>query len=513
MEPASETLPRIWFDASMPGGIAGEEGFGRDDCECNCDYPCRPLNDPHYAVPPYLTPRSLLVQPRLLHTQPLADDHWLVADPLGRGAVAVLDPSARLIFERFRTRSSVEQVVRSLPQWDEDAILALVTQLAQLGLLCEEENAPPPPRTCADTLVAWLHITNRCPSRCQYCYLTKTDEHMDLATAYASVDAVIRSARLNQFRAVKLKYAGGEAATQIDTVFAAHDYALVQTREADLSLEAVLLSGGVGLGPRAIAGLKARGIRLMLSLDGLGANHDAQRPLANGGASFATVDRTLRYAQASGLAPHISVTLAAHNLAGLPELITYLLDLDLAFSINYYRESAAVARPEGLLYAEEEMILAMRAAFAVLEARLPARSLLGCLLDRADLRLPHQLPCGVGANYLVISQRGEVAKCQMEIERAITMIAAVDPLSTLRNDRDGLINLPVDEREGCCDCLWRYWCGGGCPSLTFRHTGRYNTRSPNCTIYAELYPNVLRLEGLRLLAHTAPWVPEPAAAL
>jgi uncharacterized protein len=61
----------------------------------------------------------------------------------------------------------------------------------------------------------------------------------------------------------------------------------------------------------------------------------------------------------------------------------------------------------------------------------------------------------------------------------------------------------VDEKEGCRDCTWRYWCSGGCPVATFRATGRYDIKSPNCAIYKAIYPEALRLEGLRLLKYVA----------
>lgn len=66
-------------------------------------------------------------------------------------------------------------------------------------------------------------------------------------------------------------------------------------------------------------------------------------------------------------------------------------------------------------------------------------------------------------------------------------------------DPSGVQNLSVEEKEGCKTCLWKYWCAGGCPLSTFRATGRYDVKSPNCHIYKALYPEVVRLEGLRLL--------------
>ena len=54
---------------------------------------------------------------------------------------------------------------------------------------------------------------------------------------------------------------------------------------------------------------------------------------------------------------------------------------------------------------------------------------------------------------------------------------------------------------GCRDCEWKYWCAGGCPLTTYRATGRYDVKSPNCNIYKAIYPQAMRLEGLRLLKY------------
>jgi uncharacterized protein len=76
-----------------------------------------------------------------------------------------------------------------------------------------------------------------------------------------------------------------------------------------------------------------------------------------------------------------------------------------------------------------------------------------------------------------------------------------DPLDTLQRDRAGAQNLPVEQKETCADCAWRYWCAGGCALLTHQATGRYNAPSPNCAIYRSLFPDIIRLEGLRVLSH------------
>lgn len=126
---------------------------------------------------------------------------------------------------------------------------------------------------------------------------------------------------------------------------------------------------------------------------------------------------------------------------------------------------------------------------------------------KAALVLTHferQRSCGVGQDYVVIDQRGQVAKCHMEIERTLGDIFSDDPLQLVRRDETTALNLAVDEKAGCRDCTWRYWCSGGCTVATFRATGRYDIKSPNCNIYKAIYPQALRLEGLRLLKY-ATW--------
>jgi len=89
----------------------------------------------------------------------------------------------------------------------------------------------------------------------------------------------------------------------------------------------------------------------------------------------------------------------------------------------------------------------------------------------------------------------------MQMHVPISDAWAEDPLRVLRTDRIGVQNISVEEKEGCRQCPWRYWCAGGCPLETFRITGRYDVKSPNCNIYRALFPEALRLEGLRLLKY------------
>lgn len=465
--------------------------------------------DPQIDLP-LLIDQSLLqgrqfVKAPLLYVSECAPGRWIVCYPTGKGRVAVVDQEALDLLEAFRSPISLSQIIEQQTQWSFATLVRLFEQFLRLGLIsfADTPSRPVFPDETT-TLSAWLHISNACNLACSYCYISKTTEHMQEDIAYRSVDAIFRSAVRRNVRSLLLKYAGGEASLLMPRVCALHDYAAKLAHEYGIQLQAFMLSNGVMLTQRTIEALKTRQIGLMISLDGLEADHDSQRPFANGMGSFRYVERTLQRLRENDLTPHVSVTISQRNLAGVPRLLEYLLERDLPFSLNYYRENACSSHLHDLQFAEREMIETMRGVFALLERRLPRRNLLSALLDKADLENPHEHTCGAGHNYLVIDQRGGIAKCHADLRSTITTIDDDDPLLTIQEDCTGLQNRAVDEKEGCRSCQWRYWCTGGCPLLTWKITGRSDRRSPNCAIYQALFPEVLRLEALRLLTYKTP---------
>jgi uncharacterized protein len=481
----------------------------QNDCDCACpatpatNIPARPLRE-HMRL--RLHPRA-----RFIELEMGNEELRIASEPTGDSQFAIRDSqfllfipsvlSGVVVSRDLRDRLLALGAARALADLRDAMPQELIERCFTLGILVDD--LPPEPPASSDVLVAWLHVTNACNLRCSYCYLAKNHEAMSAATGRAAVDAIVRSALQHGYRAIKLKFAGGEASLNLALVWELHDYALAATAAHGLALEAVVLSNGVGLSRAGLREIQQRGIRLMISLDGLAAENDAQRVFANGRGSVAAVARTIERAREIGLRPDISVTVSGQSAGGLAALAGWLLDRDLPFNLNFYRENDCSTGYAALQLDEQRIVAGMLAAFGVIEQRLPARSLLSALVDRANLAAAHSKTCGVGESYMVIDQHGGVAKCQMEIERPITSVYAADPLGTIRADTIGVRNLPVQEKEGCRDCAWQLWCAGGCAVATFRATGRYDVRSPNCGIYTALYPAAVRLEGLRLLKYGA----------
>ncbi len=464
----------------------------RGQCDCDCDCACVSAPSFSFADAPQ---SALWRKAENLYSLPLSSEYRIFRSS-ANGELAVLDLHAVAVLNDFSAPLSLEKAGAS------NQTLWMANQLAALGFLTPQQNsvcAPAP--SLIPTLAAWLHLTDRCNLRCDYCYLPHIREDMSHETGHAAVDAIFRSAKINDFKQVKIKYAGGEPLLRYSLILELHTYAKALADMHGLILEEVVLSNGTLLTAEMAQTFKMLDIRLMISLDGLGDYHDGQRPYASGRGSFKDVAEAVELSLANGLAPTISVTVSSRTANGLPALVSWILERDLPFSLNFYRENELSASREDLRLDEEKIICGMLAAFKVIEEHLPKRSFLGSILDRANLSFPHAHTCAVGQNYLVFDQNGRVAKCQMQIQQPVTNVQAEDPLAAVRSDQAGVQNISVEEKVGCKNCEWKYWCAGGCPLETHRVTGRYDVQSPNCNIYKALLPEALRLEGLRLLKY------------
>ena len=373
-------------------------------------------------------------------------------------------------------------------------------QLARAGLLQPLDAVPAAARPAPGELTAWLHVTNACNLECPYCYVNKSTEHMSPETGLRAVEAVFRAATHGDFDTVRLKYAGGESTLHLRLVRLLHDRAVEMARETGLRLREVMLTNGVHLRPEDADWLAEAGLKVVVSLDGVGELHNRLRPMRNRPDvdTFARVEHTMdRVFMRRGLQPDVTMTVTGVNAHGAADVARWaMIERGLPTRFSFYRANALSRCRRDLELEEEALIAGMQDAYAALEAELPLWPFAHGLVDRAGM-MPHAHACGVGLNYLVITHTGATAQCQMHLGRPVHPDVDGDLLAAV--SAGPILNLHVEEKEGCRDCTFRFACAGGCPLETYRVTGRWDVRSPNCRIYQTLLPLAWRLEGLRLL--------------
>lgn len=431
----------------------------------------------------------------------ITTDFSVLHSPVVYGPI-VMHRDVMPVLRCFENPHTMTQVHPMLPGWQKEKIDYLLDVLVQLGLVSTMEIGEVGNLTeNSTTLVSWLHVTDRCNLQCAYCYLPHRPLDMTFETGRNAIAATIRSALAHGYSNVKLKYGGGEPMLRFPLIVDLHRYAHELAKRHDLQLAGLVLSNGTLLTAEIVETLQELDLQLMISLDGLGSSHDCQRAFADGQSSSNVVVSAIELAISYDLVPDISITVSGRNANGLSMLLAWVLDRDLPFSLNFYRKNDYSACHTDLELEEECFIAAMLSAYRIIEAKLPRRSLLASLVDRTDLSAAHLRTCGAGHSYLVFDPKGKVAKCQMDIEHSVGDASVPDPLSAVRESSTGVCNLPVDQKPACRECQWRYWCAGGCPLMAYRAFGRYSTRSPYCRTYRTLYPEVIRLEALRLLKY------------
>ena len=505
MSSFSIAAPKLWF------GMHGHGSFlSVSQCEGDCDCACpisMNVNDKWALVKTFAQQLSTgKIQSIRLNRDTYLDrtsEHLVALNAEDDRIVVLDDQASRLLSYLPGTQKELREW---LPEWSSEVFGQTTALLLAFNVL----SSPQAQRTnvvpeASETLVAWFHLTNQCNLSCKYCYVTPGNQRMALSTAQRAVEAVFRSALAHGYTSVKLKYAGGEPTLNFGSLRAAQKQAETLSAQTGIDLGTVLLTNGVHITDDQMDTLLAHNIRIAVSLDGVGRYQDGQRPLADhSGSSFELVTHTLERLLARGISPHISITITKQSLAGLPELVEYLLDRELRFSFNFYREPDHSSEQSALAFTPDEMIEGLKSAFQVIERRLPEYSLLSNLADRADLQAPHLRTCSVGQDYMAIDCNGNVSKCQMDMGYPLTTIDAYDPLALVRADTNRVQNLVVDQKE-CWGCIWRYRCAGGCPRSTFQRTRRYDAKSPLCQVYQAILPEVVRLEALRLLKYQEPW--------
>ncbi|OQY27763.1 MAG: hypothetical protein B6244_09670 [Candidatus Cloacimonetes bacterium 4572_55] len=503
---------------SVPFLIRGKDqsaSVSQCQCDCACETPLSSvksgrLDQDQLGLADAIVSDTRYIRSPIYSVNPITIGFSRFFAILGPDGVSTANSSALEVIDYFQQYNSFQEASSHWEKkWGKDQAQKILNELIESKIIVPEGHAESELTRKSEVLSAWLHITDRCNLRCAYCYLPHKKEDMSLETGKKAIDAIFRSAVKHNYREIKLKYAGGEPLLNFEKVRVLHDYALDLARpglfsKEGISLRGIILSNGTRLTPDMVHAMRSSGLNLMISLDSIKSKQGNPRTYADGRDSSADVVESIETALDHGLVPDISVTVSGRNANELPEIVTWLMERDISFSLNFYRENDYSAKQDDLQLEEEKIIESMRAAYKIIEENLPDRALLNCLIDRVSISAPHETACAAGESYLVFDPQGNVRKCQMQDPVSDSISASIkddDPLGKIRADTQGIQNFSVDEKSECASCEWKYWCAGGCPLTAYRTTGSYQKKSPNCHIYQELLPDAVRLEGLRLLEH------------
>ncbi|HJQ36794.1 MAG TPA: radical SAM protein [Thermoanaerobaculia bacterium] len=315
-----------------------------------------------------------------------------------------------------------------------------------------------------------LAVAQKCNLGCTYCYAQQGDfggaaKNMPLQTAIDAIDLLPAGEKVN------IAFLGGEPLINRDVVRRATEYAAA--RGATFSIT----TNGTLLREDDAEFFEKHAFAVTISIDGIGAAHDAQRPFKSGRGSFdelmTRVEPLLRMQRRMQVSARVTVT--PRNLA-LKETLDELLARGF-HSVGFSPMLTAPSHDNEMHARDLERMLAAMIECGD-ELRRRARrgeryafaNLVNALreLDRGTHR-PY--PCGAGASYLGVSADGELSACHRFVgDEAGAMGDLAQGPDRARQSR-WLDERHVMRQEPCRSCWARYLCGGGCHHEVI-HRGR-----------------------------------------
>ena len=134
-------------------------------------------------------------------------------------------------------------------------------------------------------------ITEECNLRCDYCYIRKVPRTMSEQTAAQSVDFLFENGRSDG--PLGIVFFGGEPLLEPGLIEFIHDRATARAAEAGRRATFSMTTNATLLHERNVALLRRLGVKVRISLDGIGASHDRHRRTVAGRGSFGLIERHL----------------------------------------------------------------------------------------------------------------------------------------------------------------------------------------------------------------------------
>lgn len=344
-----------------------------------------------------------------------------------------------------------------------------------------------------------IDLTKACNFACIYCFREPegSAKRMSPEKLEQICDSLIAYARRYPERPLSIQAWGGEPLLEIASIAQLRS----RFREGNLHPEIVIETNAALITPEIARTLFEHDIRVGISIDGIAAIHNLQRPTQTGLPSLALVERGIENLYRAGYQSFGTITVVTrHTLAHLQQVMDYFAhtlhlhsikfnlmrkndrNRDLAISLDevdgYVRTLLRCLRQ---LYEEKYPIVEQNVAQRIAN-----------LLFRPNNNICNACGCHGGYRMLSIDSSGDVFPCELSDypDYRLGNVSSGDFDDMVRNAR-GWNHEYFRERDlsPCGDCPWWYYCRGGC-----RSSVKYDTGSPlgidqtECRLNRVLYP-------------------------
>jgi uncharacterized protein len=384
-------------------------------------------------------------------------------------------------------------------------------------------------------LTVWIHTSNGCNLSCSYCYIPKLAKALTAERAIPHLMASEVSTRMIRglvavcqeegFGKVNLKFAGGEPTLNWDEVVRTCEEASRVFCEAGIQVGFRMLTNGVFDPQAVIPMVETLNMKVSISVDGDPDAHDAVRFLTPKVASelisdedsfdsgrprrrgtWPIVKANITRLVEAGARPFLMCTVDERNYRQLTGMVGYCAARKLPFRLSPVRDKRTYQIPGLQDGMAAELIRLYRWMGDNHPVDMPIEGF--ARFAEWNLRKRKTLACGSCRSMLAVGESGQVASCQMRLDKPIANIGEdtfAGAFGRLRSSADYTYFVrPQAKTGGCAGCQFRYTCAGGCPEHTRSVFGTNDHVSPWCDLYTALMPEYVEAIGRQLQRSAAP---------
>lgn len=303
--------------------------------------------------------------------------------------------------------------------------------------------------------MVYLFMTEKCNMHCIYCY--KDSEQISSGSQYSSIDVNKVKRLIDTFADMKIKelaFTGGEPLL-VREIFELGEYA------ASKGLYTCLLTNGTLVTPENAPRMKCFNA-VKISLDSV---IPEINEITRGKGVTERIKRGIRLAKMNENRVVIECVVNARNYDTIERTIRELYRELCVDEIRFtYMEPIGRGKDNPLLmdrpYGETQEHI-VKAHWDVVGGKL-SKFLQGMLpVDSKCM-----IGCGAGINEIIVECDGSTYPCRIFQDPAYCMGNLLEESLCDMQQKESFIalreNLSVDRIKGCCDCTYKYLCGGGC---------------------------------------------------
>lgn len=429
--------------------------------------------------------------PQLL-IKPIDDQHFYAVNCSFPNSLRILNRAQFEIITAIDNHSSTSALADKLriPVATLEELFGL---FAQTEIIRFDHNFSTPQKPAnPKSLNFWIHTTNRCNLTCSYCYIStlNTTAGMSDATKQQLLGKLVETVQRRKINKIKFRLAGGEPLSQFKSWKAFIPEAKSTLAELGCELECAFITNLTILTDEILQFSKEHNISFGISLDGLDEDHDTARKFRSGAGSFNIIDRNLKTLLAHHIPISTNTVITNANLAGLPRLTRYLIDLDVPFRYSIVKgETINAELLEAYLFESYSLM-----KDAIQTGWRFSRRHQFCDLKPSELGFQ---TCASGFSGGAIYTDGAVNYCHVHFGDQAQLAHTIfdDTLDLVDMIEQGSHYEDMKSTD-CQTCRYKSVCTSGCPVY------RVNGKDPQCSLYHQFIPQIYELqarERLKLL--------------